>query len=107
MKKKIRMPNERKQEICDYCAKNLRVMRYYLNWKQEELASLVGTTHRRISDIETGKSRLPWTLYLALLSVFLQNPDAKTTPVYSSFVPEDVLLYLQDSTGGGRTRSRR
>ena len=93
------MTDERKKEICDYCARNLRVMRYYMNWKQEELARIIGTTHRRISEIETGRSRMPWTLYLALVSVFMLNPSARDTPVYGVFVPDDVVKFLAGQTG--------
>lgn len=90
------LTGERKREICGCCAKNLRVMRYYLNWKQKDLAEVAGTTHRRISEIETGKTKLSWTLYLALAAIFTANPEARQSPVYDVFVPEDVVRFLSD-----------
>lgn len=87
---------EEKEQICTHCARNLRVMRTYLGWKQSELASAVGTTHRRISEIETGRARMPWTLYLALAFVFMSNPKTKSSPVFDSVVPKEVFRFLSD-----------
>lgn len=96
MRKNDLISVEGKERICAYCAKNLRVMRTYLGWKQSELAFAAGTTHRRISEIETGRAKLPWTLYLALAYIFAANPETRNAPAYDRIVPEDVARFLSN-----------
>ena len=88
------LSNEEKRNICDNCAKKLKMIRMYLGWKQRDLAEVVGTTHRRISEIENGKVKMPWTLFLALYMVFSLNPDARTSSFYSLIGNNDILSYL-------------
>lgn len=85
---------EEKEHICEACAKSLRVMRTYLGWKQRELALAVGTTYRRISEIETGKAKLSWTLYMALAFVFSINHNTRNSPVYDTVVPKKMVRFL-------------
>lgn len=49
---------------------------------QEEIATRVGISRQTYSAIETGKSEMSWTVFLALLVVF--NNDSKTRQVLES-----------------------
>ncbi len=42
---------------------------------QDELAEVLGTTQRRISEIETGKAQVSWTLFLALSAIVFLKFD--------------------------------
>lgn len=94
MQKVCILSAEDKERICEHCASNLRIMRTYLGWKQGELAAAVGTTHRRISEIETGRSKLPWTLYLALALVFEKNKKTRNSPVFETIVTDEVIRFI-------------
>ncbi len=66
---------ERKDRICEYFTDNFRVIRREIGMKQEELAEVVGTTQRHISQIENGKAKVSWTLTLALYTVLMTYPQ--------------------------------
>ena len=88
------LQNEEKERICERCAENLRLVRTYLGWRQEELAKAAGTTHRRISEIETGKARMSWTLYLALVAILSMHPKTKDSLIYKMFVTDDITKFI-------------
>lgn len=85
---------EEKNKVCEYTAKNLRMMRKKLNLKQGDLAELTGTTHRRISEIENGKIPLSWTLYLAIVTVFSLNSATRNTQEYREMVSDNIVRFI-------------
>lgn len=88
------LQNEERECICENCAKNLRLVRAYLGWRQEELAKATGTTHRRISEIETGKAKMSWTLYLALVAILSIHPKTKDSFIYEMFVTDNTKKFI-------------
>lgn len=64
-------------EYIDALIKNLPVLRAATNMTQAQLADKVGVSRQTIVAIETRKRPMPWTLYLALLFVFVQYEDSK------------------------------
>lgn len=71
---------EEKKEICEYGAKSLCFMRTYLGRKRDDPAAAVGTTDRRISEMEAEKRKRPWALYPALAFVFSIHPESRNSP---------------------------
>ena len=94
MAKSNHLTAEQKDRICENCERNLKIMRTYLGWKQADLAEAVGTTHRRISEIENGKSKMSWTLFMALATVFALNKSTRHSPVYRTIISDEVLAFI-------------
>lgn len=85
------LKTEEKEKLCKCCAENLKLLRVCIGWNQGDLAEVVGTTCSRISEIETGKKKMNWTLFLAMTTVFSLNPKTKNSPIYSMIFTEDVI----------------
>lgn len=97
MQENEKVIDEEKEKICENCARNLKVIRAYFGWRQGELAEKLGTTARRISEIETGKTKMSWTLFLALVSLFMLNPQKKDSPVYKMVIPEEAVQIMMEA----------
>lgn len=63
---------------------NLSAIRKIAGWSSEELGKLIGVTKQTISNIETGKSKMSKTQYIAIRSVIdyeiSENPENKLLP---------------------------
>ena len=63
---------------------NLSAIRKIAGWSSEELGELIGVTKQTVSNIETGKSKMSKTQYIAIRSVIdyeiSENPDNKLLP---------------------------
>ena len=57
--------------------KNLPTLRMIVGFTQAQLGKKVGMSRQSIVAIENEKRPLPWSLYLAMVLVFMQNDDAK------------------------------
>ena len=92
---------EDKEKICQISAENLRTLRTLLGWQLGELADTVGTTRRRLSEIERGCRRMPWTMFLALTPIFALNPRTRNSSVYKAVISDEVIRAI---SGGWHER---
>ena len=60
--------------ICGYYGRHLRKIRKRLGFRQSDFADALGTTQKHISQIETGKAQITWTMVLAISYVFAFSP---------------------------------
>lgn len=65
-------------EHIDILIKNLPVLRVATQMTQAQLADRVGVSRQTIVAIETRKRPMPWTLYLAIMFVFMRCKGSKT-----------------------------
>lgn len=96
MKEEQKIIDGAREEICENCAKNLKMVRAYFGWKQGELAEKVGTTARHISEIETGKAKLSWTLFLAIVGLMTLSPQKINSPVYDIVFPDEAKQFVME-----------
>lgn len=68
---------EFREECCQILAENLGRIRKSAGWTQEEFASLLGISRQTISNIESGQSKIRWTLFLAMVFVLQANLNGK------------------------------
>ena len=66
-----------KDEYIQQMIKNLPILRISVKFTQAQLGKKVGVSRQTIVAIENGKRPLPWSLYLAMVLVFMQNEDSK------------------------------
>lgn len=52
--------------LLDFLQQHLRQIRGICNWSGSEMAQVLGVTRQTVSNIETGKTKLPPSLYLAI-----------------------------------------
>ena len=64
-------------EYIEVLIKNLPVLRAATHMTQAQLAYKLGVSRQTIVVIENRKRALPWSLYLAVLFVFIQYDESK------------------------------
>lgn len=72
------MPKElgdiQKEIVSDALIENLPVLRAKLDLTQDDLAKKLGVTRQTIINVESKKTKITWTMVLALLFIFISNP---------------------------------
>ncbi len=63
----------RREEYINKMVENLPLLRTAISLTQEQLAEKVGVSRQTIIAIEKKRRCLSWTLYLALVAIFLAN----------------------------------
>lgn len=64
----------RKKELIDVISKELVALRAKSGVSQEELSKRIGISRQTYQAVETGKRKMTWRTYLALLLFFDYNP---------------------------------
>jgi len=64
-------------EYIERMVKNLPTLRTSVGLTQAQLGKKVGMSRQSIVAIENGKRPVPWSLYLAMVLVFMQNDNSK------------------------------
>ena len=70
-------------------SKGLPTLRAMCNLTQKNLGDLVGVSRQTITNIESGKSKMKWTLFLALMPVFGMNKNCM------NYIKEMEIPYSQ------------
>lgn len=68
------LEESRKNELIDVISKELVALRAKSGVSQEELSKSIGISRQTYQAIETGKRKMTWRTYLALLLFFDYNP---------------------------------
>ena len=64
-------------EYTERMVKNLPILRAAIGFTQAQLGKKLGMSRQTIVAIEDEKRPFPWSLYLAMVLVFMQNEDSK------------------------------
>ena len=80
-----------KNEYIERMVKNLPVLRMSAGLTQAQLGKKVGMSRQSIVAIENGKRPLPWSLYLAMVLVFMQNDSSKVLMESFNLYDEEFL----------------
>jgi len=67
------MDEDSKDKLINNLQENLQMLRIRLNLTQGELAELTGVVRQTIMNFETGKSKMTWNNFLALVFLFTKN----------------------------------
>ncbi len=70
----MQLSEKQKEVISNALIENLPVLRAKLNLTQADLAKQLGVTRQTIINVESKKTKISWTMVLALLLIFLANP---------------------------------
>jgi len=80
-----------KNEYVERMVKSLPVLRMAAGFTQAQLGKKVGMSRQSIVAIENGKRPLPWSLYLAMVLVFMQNDSSKVLMESFNLYDEEFL----------------
>lgn len=81
----------KREELTNRMVSNLVVLRTMLQLTQDELAGLLGMTRQTLTMIETGKRKMTWTVYLALVYIFSRSPDTRKLMEIWELFPDDIM----------------
>lgn len=70
----MQLSEKQKEVISNTLIENLPVLRAKLDLTQDDLAKQLGVTRQTIINVESKKTKISWTMVLALLLIFLANP---------------------------------
>ena len=68
---------KKKDNLMKSFVDELPVLRARLGVSQAEIAEIVGISRQSFNAIETGKKKMNWTVFIALVSVFQGNNKTK------------------------------
>ena len=84
--------SEKKQdEIIDAMVKYLPMLRDKVGISQEALSRLVGISRQTYVSIESGKKKMSWKTYLALLFFFSYNKKTSNFILEKEIFPSDFV----------------
>lgn len=83
-----------RSKLISLMSNNLQILRLKVNISQEDLAEMLGVTRQTISALETGQRKMTWTIYLALVLIFLKNKDTKHLMVALGIYTRQLNEYL-------------
>lgn len=103
------MPNQKiipeQDALIEILKNELPVLRARMGLSQEVLSEKIGISRQTYSAIETGKRKMTWTVFLALVSVFWQNEQTclmlKQVPGFS----KSINQILNDSNDTSKSVS--
>ena len=82
------------KEYIERMVKNLPILRMSAGLTQAQLGKKVGMSRQSIVAIENRKRPLPWSLYLAMVLVFMQNDDSKKLMESFNLYDEEFLCRI-------------
>lgn len=74
---KMNNQNEAREKLMKKLIHELPVLRARLGISQAELADKVGISRQTFNSIETGKRKMTWTTFMALVAVFQNNEQTR------------------------------
>ena len=80
----------------------LPILRAVLDMSQDDVGEIVGLSRQTYSSIETGKRKMTWSNFMALLFFFYFNPSTKETIENAGVFPDE----LKDAMKVDRRKNR-
>lgn len=96
MSSKWFLTEEERNKYIDALKENLAVLRVKAGISQADLCSIIGVSRQTYSAIETGRKRMMWPTYLALIFFFDSIGETRKMLRSSSAYPQDLLLRLNE-----------
>ena len=81
-------PNEKRDEFINILTDELPVLRARLHISQGELAREVGISRQTYSLLETGKQKMTWITFMAMIAYFSSYPKTKKALIELGLVHE-------------------
>lgn len=75
---------------------NLAALRARLNITQEELANVIGVSRQTFYSIETGKRKMSWPIYMAIIFFFDSIHDTSEMMKELRIYPIDLIMRFND-----------
>lgn len=75
---------------------NLAALRARLNITQEGLANVIGVSRQTFYSIETGKRKMSWPIYMAIIFFFDSIPDTSEMMKELRIYPIDLIMRFND-----------
>lgn len=95
MRNGIELSAEEKKAYCDRLTAVLVELRKRLGQTQEEMESTSGISRVTLSQIESGRSRMSWLHFTALMQLFVQNQESKELLYVRGILDERLLRAYQ------------
>ncbi len=83
------MSNVNKDKLMEKFVYQLPILRAVLDMSQDDVGEIVGLSRQTYSSIETGRRKMTWSNYMALLFFFYFNPATKDVVEHSGVFPEE------------------
>lgn len=83
-----------REKLVSLMSNKLQILRLKVDVSQEELADILGVTRQTISALETGQRNMSWTIFLALVLLFLKNKDTKHLMIALGIYTKELNEYL-------------
>ncbi len=97
MKKETMMSKEQKESYCVKLTGLLPLLRSRLGMTQEELGRVSGVSRVTISQIESGRAKMNWLHFTALMMVCTEDRHAKELLYVRGLLDETLLSFYQIS----------
>ncbi len=95
MKERFTLSKEQKEYYCSRLAELLSLLRIRLGMTQEELGKVSGVSRVTISQIESGRTKMNWLHFSALMMVCTADRQAKEYLYASGMLDEPLLRFYQ------------
>lgn len=83
-----------KNEFVEKLESNLLLLRNKLKLKQSELAERIGISRQTLLEIENGKRKMQWNVFISLLSVFRADKGTSDLLDYYGIYTPELIEYL-------------
>lgn len=91
----IGMTEEAKSILIERMYNNLRILRTKLNLSQEDLAQKLGISRYSVIQIENGQRKMTWNTFLALVLIFIKNPETDELLSFYDIYTEELNNMLK------------
>ena len=98
MRNGIVLSAEEQKAYCGRLTAVLVELRKRLGQTQEEMESISGISRVTLSQIESGRSRMSWLHFTALMQLFVQNQETKELLYIRGILDERLLRVYQQLT---------
>ena len=97
MKAENTLTSDQKEEYCRKMTELLPLLRGRLGMTQEELGKVSGVSRVTISQIESGRAKMNWLHFSALMMVCTSDRNAKELLYVRKLLNNDLLRFYQVS----------
>jgi DNA-binding XRE family transcriptional regulator len=98
MKEKYNLSKDQKEAYCSLMTGLLSMLRIRLGMTQEELSKVSGVSRVTISQIESGRAKMNWLHFTALMMVCNADRNAKEFLYANGLLDDPLLRFYQVSS---------
>ena len=90
----IDMEQIKKEELIKKLIYELPILRARVDMTQDEISEIAGLSRQTYSALETGKRRMTWSNFMALLFVFYFNPVTRDEIENAGVFPDELKMLM-------------